>query len=113
MTAKPLRYTPLRHRMLADTAHRIAIGEGKANVYYPHHGGKGPRYTRRSGHGLTVAERRALAALDKGGAILRMNDDAPSQMGRPLSPTDAGHDLLSEWTSQHGDPLNPPTPEES
>lgn len=100
-----LKHTPLRHRMLADTAQRINIGEGRANLYYPPYGGRGHRYARRSGHGLTVAERRALAALDKAGAIQRIDDDAPSQMGRPLSLTGVGRALLSEWNTEHGNPL--------
>lgn len=100
-----LKHTPLRHRMLADTRHRIDIGEGLANLFYPPHGGKGARYTRRSGPALSVAERRSLADLDKGGALLRMFDEAPSQMGRPLSLTPAGTSLLSEWNDKHGNPL--------
>lgn len=100
-----LKHTPLRHRMLADTARRIGIGEGTANLYYPHYGGRSPHYARRSGPALPVGDRRALTDLDKAGLFLRMFDDAPSQMGRPLSLTPAGRALLAEWNEKHGNPL--------
>lgn len=108
----PLRYTPLRHRMLADILARAERGSGAMYRWYPATRWEDERWVRPGGVDITNSERVTLERLDAVSLLSRVNSGSDA-VGEYVVPSEDGSATYSQWTSQHGDPLNPSTPEES
>jgi hypothetical protein len=94
-----LRYTPLRHRVLAEVAHdrdffvSIIGGTGHRAEKFEHKGGR-----------LPVGEQRTLRTLASARAV-QATPQIDWDADRPLTVTRAGSALLSEWNTKYGNPL--------
>lgn len=94
-----LRYTRLRHALLADIARRADSGRGQTMRRYPD-----DRYLRPAAPDLTDHERYAMNQLDAWGLLALMYSGS-DDLGEYVAPSTAGREQLAKWNDQHGNPL--------
>jgi hypothetical protein len=98
-----LRFTPARHRMLAEVSFRAGRGVGRMLRWYPSTRDLPELFRRPDGGDLTESERRAVMQFYATGLVDTLTEDV--FVGRLVDVTNAGKRLLSEWNDKHGNPL--------